>query len=188
MDQAEALILDAAIEVLAVGGMPSLTHSEVDARAGVAEGSTAERYPTRDDLLGAVLHRILDRETAVWARLTPAPGESTIDGFADRMGRLIHTLAGPERSVTKARHAVFAQLGSVPGLRAELDSSSSRVTEWLGPLLVELGSRRPEADLDRLLVFIDGLLAAQVDAPAAEGPPAPAIAGLLHGLIDRQLL
>jgi AcrR family transcriptional regulator len=186
MNTGEARIADAAIEVLADGGMQSLTHQAVDARAGLPEGATADRYRTRDALLGAVLHRILDRETAVWAHLTPAPGEETIDGFADRMGRLVHTLAGPERSVTAARHAIFAKLGASPGLRGELESSLSRVTAWLSPILAELGSLRPEADLNMLLVFIDGLLKAQLDTPATADPPAPAIAALLHGVIDRR--
>lgn len=186
MDSGEARIADAAIEVLAAGGMQSLTLQEVDAHAGLAEGTTSDRYRTRDALLGAVLHRILDRETTVWTRLTPAPGESTIEGFADRMGRLVQTLAGPERSVTAARHAIFAKIGASPGLRAELESSYSRVTAWLSPILAELGSLRPEADLDMLLAFIDGLLTAQVVAPETAEPPAPAIAALLHGLIDRR--
>lgn len=182
----KALIPDAAIEVLAVDGMQSLTPEEVDARAGIAEGSTSHRYRNRDELLGAVLSRILERESGLWAGLPPPPDTSTIDGFADRMGRLLQTLVGPERKLTTARHAVFAQISTSPALRAELQSARNGVTRWLSPLLAELGSQRPETDLDMLLAFMDGLLASQLVAPTAEWSPAPAIAALLRGRIEQQ--
>ncbi|MDT0378565.1 TetR family transcriptional regulator [Streptomyces sp. DSM 42041] len=186
MEHGEVLLLDAAIEVLAAGGMQSLTHQEVDARAGVPEGSTSHLYRTRDELLGAVLRRVLERENAVWALLPVVPGASTIEGFADRMGRLLQILAGPERTLTMARQAVFAHVATSPGLRAELRSARSGVNAWLSPLLAELGSRHPEGDLDMLLVFMDGLLASQVAGPTPGWNPSPAIAALLHGLIERQ--
>jgi AcrR family transcriptional regulator len=186
MNAENAPLLDAAIEILAADGMQSLTHEEVDARAGFPEGSTAARYPTRDELLGAVLHRILDRENDLWTRLPPAPGTSSIEDFADRMGRLLQALSGPERTLTSARHAVSTRVAASPALRAEVQTARMGVTTWLSPLLAELGSQHPESDLDMLLVFMDGLLASQIAAPTPGWSPAPAIAALLRGRMERQ--
>lgn len=179
----ETLLLDAAIDVLAEGGMRNLTHRTVDARAGLAVGSTSNRFRTRDALLGGVLHRILDRETALWAGASPRLDTSSIDVFAARLGQTIEALSGPQRTLTLARHAVFAQAAVEPALQDELRAARGRLTEWLSPLLADLGSRRPEEDLAGLLALVDGLLAARLISSASGPSPSRAIAALLHGLV-----
>ena len=51
-------LLDAAIQVLGERGMRALTHRAVDAEAGVAAGSTANHFPTREGLLEAIVDRV----------------------------------------------------------------------------------------------------------------------------------
>jgi len=51
-------LLDAAIGVLGERGMRELTHRAVDAEAGVAAGSTANYFPTREALLEAIVERV----------------------------------------------------------------------------------------------------------------------------------
>jgi DNA-binding transcriptional regulator YbjK len=179
------LLLDAAIDVLAEDGIRQLTHRAVDVRAGLSIGSTSNRFRTRDTLLAGVLQRILDRETALWTRMSVGMNTGSIDGFASRLGPAVQALAGPERALTLARQAVFAQAAVQPALRVELHQARRRLTEWLSPLLADLGSDDAENDLRHLLALIDGLLSAQLLDPTPDFEPAPPIAALLHGLIEK---
>ena len=54
MSNRREILLDAAIQVLGEGGMRALTHRAVDAEAGVATGSTANRFATREALFEAI--------------------------------------------------------------------------------------------------------------------------------------
>lgn len=186
MSDREQLLLDTAIEVLADGGIRRLTHRAVDARAGVPLGSTSNRFRTRDALLTGVMRRLLERETAIWTRMSAGMDTSSIDTFAARLGRLVEALSGAERVLTLARYALFAEAALKPALRVELTAAARRqLAEWMGPLLTDLGSRNPEGDLRHLLALVDGLLGSQLIDPTPDFTPAPTIAALLHGLIDQ---
>lgn len=184
MSDREQLLLDAAIDVLADGGIRRLTHRAVDAQAKVPVGSTSNRFRSRDALLAGVLHRLLERETAVWTRMSVGMSTDSIDAFAARLGRLVEALSGDERKLTLARHAVFAQAEREPTLRTELRAARRQIAEWMGPLLTDLGSRNPGEDLRYLLALLDGLLSSQLVDPTPNFTPAPAISALLHGLIN----
>lgn len=185
MPDRELLLLDAAIDVLADGGIRRLTHRAVDARAGVPSGSTSNRFRTRDALLAGVLQRLLERETALWTRMSAGMSTDSIDTFAARLGRVVETLSDTERALTLARHAVFAQAARQPALRTELRAARRELAGWMGPLLTDLASRNPGDDLRHLLALVDGLLSSQLVDPIPDFTPAPAIAALLHGLIDQ---
>ena len=188
MSARELLLLDAAIDVLADGGIRRLTHRAVDARAGVPTGSTSNRFRTRDALLAGVLHRLLQREVTLWTRMFVETSTDDVDAFASRLGRVVDALSGTERVLTLARQAVFAQAAQEPAIRDELRIARQQLAEWLAPLLADLGSGDPEVDLRYLLALVDGLLSSQLADPVPEVPAAPAIAALLHGLIDRDAL
>jgi hypothetical protein len=104
---------------------------------------------------------------------------------AARLGRVVEALSGNERKLTLACHAVFAQAARQPALRTELRAARRQIAEWMSPLLTDLGSRDPGGDLRYLLALLDGLLSSQLVDPTRNFTPAPAIAALLHGLIDQ---
>lgn len=183
MADRELLLLDAAIQVLAEGGIRRLTHRAVDARAGLPQGSTSNRFRSRDALLSGVLNRLMEREEALWTQLSLATSTHSIDEFALRLGSVVEVLSDTERALTVARHAVFAEATQQPGLRHALETARRHLAESLSPLLGELGSRDPE-DLRRLLALVDGLLIGQLIDPTPDFAPGPTIAVLLHGLLD----
>lgn len=55
------LLADAGLRVLAVAGARGLTHRAVDAEAGVPTGTASNYFYSRDELLGALAVRILER-------------------------------------------------------------------------------------------------------------------------------
>lgn len=54
-------LCDAAIELIASGGIRALTHRAVDKQVGLAEGTTSGYFRTRDALLRGVFDRVADR-------------------------------------------------------------------------------------------------------------------------------
>lgn len=65
-DERRSALADAGIRVLAEEGARGLTHRAVDAAAGTPRGTASNYFPTRDDLISALVDRIGER-------LTPAP-------------------------------------------------------------------------------------------------------------------
>ena len=55
-------LVDAALLVLAEGGLKGLTHRAVDAKAGLPSGSTANLFRTRDSLVRALLEEMERRD------------------------------------------------------------------------------------------------------------------------------
>lgn len=181
----EEQLLDAAVEVLADGGIRRLTHRAVDLAAGLPLGSTSNRFRTRDALLVAVLRRILARETETWTRLAGDIRTGSIEAFAQVTGRLLEEVSGRERQLSQARRALFIEASLHPVLRQEIAEAQEGIVAWMGPLLVELGSSDPSSHVHHLLALMDGLIGHQLVNPTAEFHPTAAVAALLHGLIDR---
>ncbi|WP_203568769.1 TetR/AcrR family transcriptional regulator [Aestuariimicrobium ganziense] len=65
-EERRSVLADAGIRVLAEEGARGLTHRAVDAAAGVPRGTASNYFPTRDDLIAALVDRI-------GVRLTPDP-------------------------------------------------------------------------------------------------------------------
>ncbi|ASR39010.1 hypothetical protein BAY61_05950 [Prauserella marina] len=178
-------VLDAAIRVLGTKGTRALTHRAVDAEAGVPAGSTSNYFRTREALLSGLLGRLSELETASWREFAEAlDAEAMADTgrFAEAVGGLAGELAGPARTFTLARHAVFLEAAVNERLRqqivlrrAELESQGTR---WLRAL----GSSRPSADFWAIMALLDGLLLHETTAPGAAFAPSPAIGALLRGL------
>lgn len=60
-DERRATLADAGIRVLAEEGARGLTHRAVDATAGTPRGTASNYFPTRDDLISALVDRIGER-------------------------------------------------------------------------------------------------------------------------------
>jgi len=66
-DQRRSTLADAGIRVLAEQGARGLTHRAIDEAAGTPKGTASNYFPTREDLISALVDRIAER-------LTPVPG------------------------------------------------------------------------------------------------------------------
>lgn len=173
-------VLDAAIRVLGTGGMRQLTHRAVDAEAGLPQGSTSNHFRTRDALVAAVLGRLLERETELWARL--AGDVATPEAFARAVGALVTELV-EERTTTLARHALFVEVAQRPELRGHVDAAQRALASWASPLVTALGCPNPPADLAVLLAVVDGLLANQLANPRPGFDPERAVLAVLRGIL-----
>lgn len=150
------VLLDAAIEVVAAEGLRGLTHRAVDARAGLAAGSTSYYYRTRMALLEAVLGKVLAYDVGRMADVAVIAGDRT--AMEDVVVRVVRYLTGPGRAQLVARLELTMDAIRRPDLRRLMDGAQERITELTRPLVVALGSTDPARDAAMLLTLVDGLL------------------------------
>jgi AcrR family transcriptional regulator len=176
------MLLDAAIRVLGEHGMRALTHRAVDAEAGVAAGSTANYFSTREALFGAIVERVsalerghFDEVAAKVCPTTPAELGRAIAGFA-------RDATGIHRALTLSRYAILVEAGNNAKIRHQLAETGSRVNAWFANWLRLIGSRDPDRDVHVLGNYITGLMLHQLAIPDPGFDPADKITALLESL------
>ncbi|SCF13753.1 transcriptional regulator, TetR family [Micromonospora purpureochromogenes] len=177
-----AALADAAIALLAEGGMRALTHRAVDARAGVPVGTTSAYLRTRQALIEAVVRRLADLDRADLAdrelptdapppgpppRLTPADLDHLAVATAQVLDRWL--TVGRDRSL--ARYACLLEAVHRPELRPIL-AHGTVLREQARALLAGAGAPDPRRQGDQFVAFVDGLLFDRlVGAGALSAPP-----------------
>jgi AcrR family transcriptional regulator len=109
-------VLDAATEVFAAEG-PEASIDEIAARAGVGHGTVFRRFPTKDDLMFAVIERRVEeiRTLAEEALASDDPGAAFFD-FVRRMADLSMSAPGLHRCVVHCGEKPgAAELGKLVG-------------------------------------------------------------------------
>ena len=111
-------VLDAAAEVFGEEG-PDASIDEIARRAGVGHGTVFRRFPTKDDLVFAVVERHVAqmRTLAEKALADNDPGEAFF-GFVRGIGELVMSTPG--------LHACVVHCGEKPGA-AELDELGRKI-------------------------------------------------------------
>jgi len=111
-------VLDAAAEVFAAEG-PDASVDEIAKRAGVGHGTVFRRFPTKDDLMFAVIERHVEelRKLAEEALAAADPGEAFFD-FVRRVAEL--------NMRTPGLHRCVVHCGDKPGA-AELETLTARI-------------------------------------------------------------
>jgi AcrR family transcriptional regulator len=111
-------VLDAAAEVFAASG-PDVSIDEIARRAGVGHGTVFRRFPTKDDLMYAVVERHVTQLRAIAEEALAAgdPGESFFD-FVRAVAEL--------NMATPGLHKCVVHCGAKPGA-AELERLNERL-------------------------------------------------------------
>jgi len=114
-------ILAAAREQIAVHG-PEIGMDEIATAAGVAVGTLYRHFPTKTDLVGAVVTEYIARlaDDAESACERVASGSRALDEITAFLGRVVEALA-TDHAVKAAAHA----LGADAGEKAEEDRASA---------------------------------------------------------------
>jgi AcrR family transcriptional regulator len=177
------MLLDAAIRVLGERGMRALTHRAVDAEAGVAAGSTANYFPTREALFEAIVERVsamerdhFDEVAAQVCPMTPAALGAALAGFA-------RDATGVHRALTLSRYAILVEAGNNAKIRRQLAAAGGRVNAWFANWLRLIGSRDPDHDVHVLGNYITGLMLHQLAIPDPWFDPTDKITALLESLV-----
>src|SRR5690625_2612765 len=149
-------LVDAALQVLAEGGLKRLTHRAVDAEAGLPSGSTANVFRTRDSLVRALLEEMELRDwSQLQAHLGPeeVPESVTVDEAALALAEAALRMMAPEQAaVTRARLTLSLVYPD------EVRRSHMRLVRALTRILNSAGTTSPATKAVHVAAFIDGTL------------------------------
>jgi AcrR family transcriptional regulator len=157
-------VLDAATEAFAASG-PDVSIDEIARRAGVGHGTVFRRFPTKDDLMYAVIERHVAQmcELAQEALAADDPGEAFFD-FARRAAELAMSTPGLHKCVVhcgeKPGAAELEELGAKLVARAQRAGALRRDVRPtdVGPLVQAALLAAPAGQWRRYLeVVLDGL-------------------------------
>jgi DNA-binding transcriptional regulator YbjK len=160
-------VLDAAITLLGTEGLRALTHTRIDAKAGVPKGSTSNYFRTR----AAVLEGVVDWMYAVERpSVTAAYSFDTQDEFAHALADLFEQMTGPGRVMTTARLVLLMEASHDPVVRDAMARGRTGMEEMIIPAVKRLGAAEPEVAAHALSATFEGLflqkLARHVDVEA----------------------
>jgi AcrR family transcriptional regulator len=178
------MLLDAAIEVLGERGMRALTHRAVDAEAGVAAGSTANYFPTRESLLEAIVERVSAMERGRFDELAAEVYPATPAELGRSVAKWVQEATGARRVLTLSRYAVLVEAGHNAKIRHQLAETGSRVNAWFANWLRLIGSADTGHDVHVLGNYITGLMLHQLAMPDPGFDPADKITALLESLVQ----
>jgi AcrR family transcriptional regulator len=176
------ILLDAAIRVLGSRGMRALTHRAVDAEAGLAAGSAANYFPTREALLEAIASRVSAIERGHFDEIAAEVCPATPADFGRALAGFARDATGARRTLTLARYAILVEAGHNAKIRSQLAEAGSRVNAWFANWLRLIGSRDTGHDVHVLGNYLTGLMLHQLAIPDPGFDPADKITALLESL------
>lgn len=155
-------IADAAISVLATGGMRGFTHRAVDRTAGLPEGSTSYYFRTRLALLHATLARMAELDTADIGELPDFTGPVDRDALTDLLANLALRWLTEARDRTLARFELTLESTRRPDLRAEMSRFGAGFRIIAVRMLADLGVSDFRRRGLALVASFDGLILHQI--------------------------
>jgi DNA-binding transcriptional regulator YbjK len=188
MSNRREILLDAAIRVLGEHGVRALTHRAVDAEAGVAGGSTANCFPTREALLEGIVERVSAMERGYFDELAANVSPTTPAELGRAIAGFVRDATGVHRALTLSRYAILVEAGNNAKIRHQLAATGSRVNAWFANWLRLIGSRDLERDVHVLGNYITGLMLHQLAIPDPAFNPTDTIIALLESLAGRRLV
>lgn len=181
-------IADAAIRLLAEGGLRALTHRAVDEAAGLPQGSTSNHARTRAALIEAAVRRLAVRESQVIS-LEEMPRGEDAGELADGLALAMHRYLTRDPSLLIARYELALEITRRPALREMyVRTGTSAFREPLTAMLRNAGSPDPDRHTLSLVAWCDGMLFNCTAGSYADEVPSLAqlragLRELLHGML-----
>ena len=153
-------LLDAAADLIAEGGLASMTFAAIGERAGYSRGLVTARFGSKAGLVEALIHR-------VWSGLRDAgivPLTTGVDGLASLMGLIdgIHQQAMANHRDMRAMNAlIFEALSADDDLRGRMAAFNDAMRVEIADALrrgVEDGSVRSTVEPERSAVVVTSAL------------------------------
>lgn len=170
-------LLDAALAVVADGGMKGLTHRAVDAAAQVAEGTTSNYFRNRAALVEAVLDRLEQLDGQLLQDQGSSGPPRTVEELAGQLAALVLALAGEHAGLTRARLALSLDQPE------SVTAGHFRLVGGMEQALTALGVPDAAARSRDLADYGDGVLLHLLTVRRDEQPDAAAIAAAVRRLL-----
>ena len=183
-DERRSALADAGIRVLAQEGARGLTHRAVDAAAGTPRGTASNYFPTRDDLIAALVDRIGER-------LAPDPASGPDRGvrspdralFADYLRDVVRRLSA-DPHVSLALFELRLEAARRPAIAATLGAWRQRAFQEDVAFNDTSGLPGGRTEIALFHYAIDGLMLDHLTAPLDTGLSVDAA---INELVDRIL-
>lgn len=176
-------LLDAAIRVLGENGVRAVTHRAVDAEAGLASGSTANHFSTREALFAGIVERFSQRERENFEEIAMTIYPTSPADLGRALAAAVKDSVGRHRAITLSRLALLVESANNPGLRAHMAAAGGRVNTWVANWLRMAGSTNPAHDTHVLGNYVTGLVLHNLAMPDPQFDPTDKIISLLESLI-----
>jgi DNA-binding transcriptional regulator YbjK len=172
-------VLNAAISLLATGGLRALTHGRIDERADVPKGSTSNYFRTRAALLVGVSEWIVGRElpTVAMAFSPRSPAE-----LVDAMCAALEVTTGANREMTTARLVLFMEASHNAELRVELSRARAVFEGVVVEAVTAMGAGDPPVAAQAIAACFEGLILHRI-ARNAYTDPRPIFEAVVAGAL-----
>jgi DNA-binding transcriptional regulator YbjK len=160
-EQRRARIADAGIDLLVESGVHGVTHRAVDRRAALPAGTTSNYFRSREALLVAIAHRVVERHQADMAGAAAGPGKQAIDLILDSL----MLAAGPHRARYLAIFELRLESLRRPALATAIDDLMRAMAAFTVSHHSVLALEIPPAAVPPMLVMYGGALFALVTGP-----------------------
>jgi DNA-binding transcriptional regulator YbjK len=183
-DARRTLLSDAGIRVLAEEGARGLTHRAVDAASGAPRGTASNYFPTRDDLIAALVARIEQRLTPDPATQAPlaarAPDRAV---FADYLRDLVRRLSA-DPNVALALFELRLEASRRPAVAETLGAWRRRAFEADVEFNEHGGLPGTRTEIALFHYAIDGLMLDRLTTPV---DPETSVDTIVEQLVERIL-
>lgn len=139
-------ILDAAVEEFAASGFASATTADIAKRAGISQPYVFRFFPTKKDLVLAVIDRCMSRIINDWESALPKPGETRLQ----TLGRTYVEKLGERRAELMVHLHAYASAED-PDVAAAMRHHLARIFRYVVHLLERDGSLNPYDDAGRFV-------------------------------------
>jgi DNA-binding transcriptional regulator YbjK len=172
-------LLQAAIELIAEGGLQCVTHRAVAARAGLPSSTVGYFFDSIDDLAAEALRAYMEREMADYRELGRAAGS------VDRLVRLVgHRAVNVQLAL--AQVSSYLEAARNPAMREPAVQILDGFRTLAADLLRSIGHPHPEAVSPAMVALLDGFMLAQLadrDTPLDPAVLIDAVYSLLTGFL-----
>lgn len=168
-------MLDAALGLVAVGGVRAVTHRAVETAAGVARGSARYHFGTRDDMLAALIAHLAERDHAFVTAALAHGAPATADGRVAVLAALLDAQRA-DRDGALARFELYLHASRRPELTPTMAAWSQSFVDAGVALLGDAAGEDPAAVAAVAAALVDGLVLHSLTRP---GVPAEAVAPAL---------
>lgn len=169
-------IASAAVHLVASCGVRGLQAEAVDALAGVPEGTTRSAFPNDEELLAAVIDRLVQVDGQIWTDLGGVTPTSTAD-FADRVAGWVQRAIESEPVASRTRVELF--------LAAPERASSGHhaIIDVMGVILDVLGVSEPGSRAKSVVDFVSGTVMHHLSVRSDEPIDRAGVQRAVHALV-----
>ncbi len=149
------LLLDAALAIIAEGGVDAVRARKVAARASVPLGSVSYWFKNRDALIREAFDHFLERNTAFLEGLLADTALDSIEALVDFLCAMVAAEFRDKRQVLTEYELILAA-GRDADLAARLARWEELLFSRVRAVLAGLGSPRPDEDARSLVELVRG--------------------------------